>query len=221
MYRYRDMASGATKRSTNRFHHLDKIGTPLMVKAYRFNSARGNEGNQSIKREAILVKGSNGSARFEGLCWGYYGEGPRGLKQLLLKLGIPQKRAELLANESDRGDDVGTDWEYALPITQKEKDFDTADAYGFKPVMSCGTWLGTFGFNEWRIWKIGGVSVCGWQCARLVDGYYCDHQTTPGSGVAVSKTMEEACEHVLSVIAANEAANRRQALLARLPSSSP
>jgi hypothetical protein len=99
--------------------HLRKIGQPQVVRAYRFCTARKKWATDDIgiqfDREAVLVKGTRGSARFEGFCWGYGGEGPRGLRNLLLMLGVPIGVAEQVAFEKQRKDKCGTDWEYEVP----------------------------------------------------------------------------------------------------------
>ena len=129
-YRYRDHSEGVTRKSLEKMRlHLRKIGKPLVVRAYRFESRRSylwwnsTEPRLSEIRyltqnhEAVLVKGTHGTARFEGLCWGYTGEGPRGLRNLLLMLGVPIGMAYQLAFNKQRRDDhdYGTDWEYKVP----------------------------------------------------------------------------------------------------------
>ena len=112
-YRYRDNSCGVTRVSLEGMRkHLRKIGQPQVVRAYRFRSAREYT---EVTREAVLVKGTRGTARFEGFCWGYGGEGPRGLRNLLLMLGVPIGVAERVAFEKQRKDECGTDWEYEVP----------------------------------------------------------------------------------------------------------
>ena len=123
-YRYRQSRNecGVTSKALARMRlHLRKIGCPLLVRAYRFQSARRHDYQGEAERvimqsrEAVMVKGTRGSARFEGFCWGYGGEGPRGLRNLLLMLGVPIGAAEKLAFGSTRKYDHGTDWEYKVP----------------------------------------------------------------------------------------------------------
>jgi hypothetical protein len=66
-------------------------------------------------REAVMVIGTRGSARFEGFLWGYGGEGPHGLRNLLLMLGVPIGVAKHVAFDKTRQDECGTDWEYEVP----------------------------------------------------------------------------------------------------------
>ena len=120
-YRYRDNSCGVTRISLERMRkHLRKIGRPQVVRAYRFRSKRQYRLAQlqqytEVTREAVLVKGTRGTARFEGFCWGYGGEGPRGLRNLLLMLGVPVGVAMQIAFEKQRKDECGTDWEYQVP----------------------------------------------------------------------------------------------------------
>lgn len=89
MYRYRNHG-GSTHRSIKAFKHLPKLGRILEVRGYTIISTRkSSEGNRySVMRPFVMVKGENGSARFDGLLWGYKGEGPRGLATLLVTLGL-------------------------------------------------------------------------------------------------------------------------------------
>jgi hypothetical protein len=57
-----------------------------------------------------MIKGEKGSLRINSFCWGYGGEGPRGLVQLLIALGLSDSTAKSIAFDTIRKDDVGTDW---------------------------------------------------------------------------------------------------------------
>lgn len=61
---------------------LPKIGTPLLVKGYRYR------GRWNRLHDAVMVTGTEGTARFSGFSWNYGGEGPRGLVELLVRLGM-------------------------------------------------------------------------------------------------------------------------------------
>lgn len=102
MTRYRCEA-GATHHAKPKFFHCAKLGTLREVRAYRYQGQYG-------LNERILVKGSHGSARFGALCWGYNGQGPHGLRDLLLFLGLHQELADKVAFTSFRGHAPGTDW---------------------------------------------------------------------------------------------------------------
>lgn len=95
-YRYRDNA-GSTRRSEESFKHLPKIGIPTEVKGYCYKGAYNT-------RLAVMVKGDKGSARFEALCWGYNGTGPRGLRKLFDILRIPFHIAEYIAHKTSSPD---------------------------------------------------------------------------------------------------------------------
>lgn len=86
---------------------LAKLGHITYVKAYRYF------GRYGTNHEAIMVKGENGTARFNGLCWGYGGEGPSGTCELLLKLGLTVAEAQMMAYNKPRRDfnQLGVDWE--------------------------------------------------------------------------------------------------------------
>lgn len=96
-YRYRDHAGGVTRPSREALQHLPKIGNPTLVRGYCYKSAYNN-------RLAVLVRGDKGSARFEGFCWGYSGEGPSGLRQLFTLLRIPVAIAEEVAFKGESPD---------------------------------------------------------------------------------------------------------------------
>ena len=112
MYRYRDHSGGITHRSISRFSHLVKLGKIKKVKGYRFESTRKYTGYNPIHsmRECVMVYGEKGTARFEGLLWGYGGEGPRGLVALLKKIGFSQSVAEYISFHTKRLETPGVDW---------------------------------------------------------------------------------------------------------------
>jgi hypothetical protein len=83
---------------------LDRIGTPLSVQGYRY------WGRWNKLHDGVLLKGTEGTGRFSALSWGYGGEGPRGLVELLVRLGVHRERAEHIAFQSRRYDDAGLDW---------------------------------------------------------------------------------------------------------------
>jgi hypothetical protein len=114
MYRYR-CEVGSTPRALNKLNKVDKLGTILKVQGYRFRSTR-KIGDQvyNTTHERVMVYGRNGTARFDGFCWSYCGEGPHGLVELLLKVGVPKKWAEAVAFGAPRRNEVGTDWSIHL-----------------------------------------------------------------------------------------------------------
>lgn len=62
-----------------------------------------------VTKEAVLVVGDRGSARFN-LLWGFDGHETRALVRLLVHLGIHQERAEHIAFTFRRHDSLGVDW---------------------------------------------------------------------------------------------------------------
>ena len=112
MYRYRCEAH-TTQGARNNFHRVGKLGKIKKVRGYRIRTARKPDGFL-ISREYVLVVGENGTCRFSGLCWGYGGNGPNGLCELLKRLGVGDDKSKDIAYSTKRGDDVGTDWEIEL-----------------------------------------------------------------------------------------------------------
>ena len=107
MLRYRCNA-GTTRQAITALKNVSKLGRISTVKAKRYRSTL-KEG-VSITNEVIVVRGERGTARFKGFCWGYGGEGPRGLIRLLQLLGLPNHEAETIAYNAPRNDAVGIDW---------------------------------------------------------------------------------------------------------------
>jgi hypothetical protein len=111
--RYRDHACGLTRISLKALKNLSKLGKLTKIKGYRFRSRRTAGYTYPIitTHEAVLIYGKNGQARYEGVLWGYSGQGPRGLVELLLVCGINKSLAENTAFHSERRDTIGIDWE--------------------------------------------------------------------------------------------------------------
>lgn len=96
MIRYRENA-GYTKRSIDRFtKHIGRLGKLSYVKGYRYR------GRYQAIHEGVLIKGENGTIRLSGLCWGYGGEGPHGLKTVLMALGVAEPIAHTTAFHTAR-----------------------------------------------------------------------------------------------------------------------
>lgn len=91
--RYRDHA-GSTERSLTRAEkHLPRLGKLSYVRGYFYQGRYGLDAG-------VIVRGENGTARFDGLSWGYNGTGPNGLVKLLTKLGVDEVQAKKTAYES-------------------------------------------------------------------------------------------------------------------------
>ena len=110
MIRYRRKAC-STNQAIAKFDHIARLGQIKMIVAKRFRAARPKLGITSpITHECIMVYGEHGTARFEGLCWGYSGEGPRGTHALLKKCGVPEPLGTEAAFKTPRMDNEGVDW---------------------------------------------------------------------------------------------------------------
>lgn len=98
-YRYRSGRCGVTRYSVERLHHLVKVGRVQYIRACAYLSRK-----DSIIRLAIIVRGDRGYARYEGLCFGYYGEGPHGLRRLFEALNVPEPIAKRIAHDTKSPD---------------------------------------------------------------------------------------------------------------------
>lgn len=107
MYRYR--YEGPSRNVVSRFvKHADRIGKVVKVVAKRFVSTRsymweGERRSYTTDHEVLMVYGETGTARLSGCCWGYGGEGPHAVRDLLVAVGLPNADADRFAFESVRG----------------------------------------------------------------------------------------------------------------------
>jgi hypothetical protein len=83
-------------------------------------------------RLAVLVRGDRGYARYDGLCWGYGGEGPHGLRRLFEAVGIPEPIAKHIAHETESPDwsKVREFWRLTCSENFDKFEFRTYDADG-------------------------------------------------------------------------------------------
>lgn len=96
-YRYN---GGTTRRAIKySLKHIPRLGDIKEVRATRVGW-----------REYITFIGSLGSVRILGFSWGYSGEGPRGLCEVLTKIGVFCKIAEYVSKGCARAHCPGTDW---------------------------------------------------------------------------------------------------------------
>lgn len=117
--RYRDHACGVTSHSLRAAkRNLAKLGEVSEIRGYRYTSTRsaGFTVPYTAQHECILVKGPKGTQRYEGLLYSYFGEGPRGLVQILKACGFNQQAAEAIAFYTPRGTKNGTDFVIKFPI---------------------------------------------------------------------------------------------------------
>ncbi len=80
-----DLTGGCTRLSVRSMRHIPKVGKVKSVKGYTYYSTRRNF---TTNHTAVALIGERGRIRFEGFCWGYHGEGPRGLQKLFDFLGL-------------------------------------------------------------------------------------------------------------------------------------
>jgi hypothetical protein len=109
--------SGATRHDLQKFRHVRLLGKLSKVVGYRYQSRRkfNDAGEKYLAtHEAVKVIGENGYCRFDALCWGYGGEGPRGLVDLLVVCGLSHEDA-VKVSQMPRLDKPGIDWEINLP----------------------------------------------------------------------------------------------------------
>ena len=92
-YRYRDHAGGVTNPSVERLHHLKKVGDLVRVRGIAWINKHGHS------QWAVIVRGTQGYARYEGFCWGYGGTGPHGLRRLFDFYRIPKTLAAHIAHD--------------------------------------------------------------------------------------------------------------------------
>lgn len=124
---YRQLKRGITQTSLNNLDKLTRCGNIYSISAirkeikhrphreYYLDPTEGYKvkkeyGTFWCKDELVEVIGTNGTAIYSGFCWGYGGEGPRGLKQMLLQAGVPEELAHKAAHLTIRHDMCGTDW---------------------------------------------------------------------------------------------------------------
>lgn len=110
-YRYRMTAHTSRKAELAAERVIPKLGRIIRVKAYRFTSERDGF---LTWHEQLLVVGERGSARFNGVCWSYGGQGPRAVHKILLLCGVQSDVAWHLAFQSVRLKHDGVSWQWKL-----------------------------------------------------------------------------------------------------------
>jgi hypothetical protein len=102
MKRYRYRWSAAEKRLDG---ILERIGPVRSVQGYRYLGRYGTD------HEAVLVRGEKGTARFNGILWGFRGDRTAGTVELLQRIGVHKERAENVIFSSPRDfPNLGIDW---------------------------------------------------------------------------------------------------------------
>lgn len=106
-YRYLETPCSTFVGIKNAEKRLPLIGEVKLITGYRKHSQ--HLGSSLTNRELVRFDGEFGSARFGSFCWGYSGEGPRGLARILTLIGLSPLQGKMIA-ASRRYDDVGIDW---------------------------------------------------------------------------------------------------------------
>jgi len=115
-YRYRNKPC-STVQARKKFPKVCGVGRLLSVSGERYQTLvnASDGGKRQANYEVVKVTGSNGTARLFGLLWGYQGEGPHGLRDLLLFLGFKLPFADMVAFKAIRHPNVnGTDWKIEI-----------------------------------------------------------------------------------------------------------
>jgi len=103
MLRYRKR-TGVSRDVVAKFNRVrPKLGRITRIVGQRFAATRGTgDGKFTADFEAVVVYGENGTARFDGTCWGYAGEGPHAVHEMLLAAGVDPETARKTAFQTKR-----------------------------------------------------------------------------------------------------------------------
>lgn len=105
----------STKQAKRDFARVARIGDITKIEGVRYTGMfKGTDGPYPITNEVVRVTGTHGTARFHGVLWGYGGEGPHGLRDLLMFCGVKKGHAELVAFNMKRLKVNGVDWTLEL-----------------------------------------------------------------------------------------------------------
>lgn len=118
---YRHEVGTTSKREKLAKRTIDKLGKITTIEGYRFKSTRSSEHNEpgylfpirstwTNTHEKVCIRGENGTARMDAVCWGYGGSGPHCLKYILDKCGVSGYASELVAFQAPRNNCTGVDW---------------------------------------------------------------------------------------------------------------
>ena len=104
MYRYRRNYGVTIDATEKLFKHVSKIGELFEVRGYH------HRGRYIVSEHAIMFKGTLGSIRVNGFCYGYFGEGTHGLRDALIRLGIDKATADHVSFYIPQSQ-LGIDWQ--------------------------------------------------------------------------------------------------------------
>lgn len=83
--------------------HRSKLGRLTRIIGQRFGATRGTgDGQFTADFEVVTIYGTDGTMRLDGTCWGYAGEGPHAVHELLLAAGVESETARKTAFETKR-----------------------------------------------------------------------------------------------------------------------
>ncbi len=103
---------GGTNAARKKFHRVSEMGgiTSIIGRRYKgYHPSGSGVGKIAITHEVVEINGWHKSFRFGGILWGYSGEGPRSLCDLLQFCGFNKTHAEQIS-QFRRLDVIGTDW---------------------------------------------------------------------------------------------------------------
>jgi hypothetical protein len=108
-YRYEAGSSSKVQKTYKKV--LSNLGEVSKISGIRWRSVRKNVSNT---QERVRIYGENGKCTLDGVCWGYHGQGPRLLEEILIACKVPLILSQIIAFESQRFDQPGTDWELEM-----------------------------------------------------------------------------------------------------------
>ena len=136
---YRGRFSGSTHEVLRNIGKVHKCGPIESIEGKRITHKVTKSQPYGGWDEIVMVHGRNGTATFNGLCWGYGGEGPRGLVELLVECGLNRKVADKIAFNAPRRERDGQCWEYQChggTLTYRPERVEPDGAVDAEPVIS-------------------------------------------------------------------------------------
>lgn len=134
--RFRMTATTSRKAEAYAERVIPQLGRIRWILATRFTTTQTSRWRENgvvrksepltIDREYLYVYGDKGYARFNGVCWGYSGEGPRTVYKILTMCGLDNATAMRLAFESRRLNEDGMSWEWKPEGSKPTRKIDAA-----------------------------------------------------------------------------------------------
>jgi hypothetical protein len=108
MYRYKAPHDGCTRHSVKGLKYINKLGKLVSIEAYTVGAVIDKNHKERSSwidsKLRIIVRGEHGSCTFGGFSWGYGGEGPHGLIELLKTCGMTPQMASHYATSNALGE---------------------------------------------------------------------------------------------------------------------